>query len=513
MRFVPRAVMVGFISGVGVNTVLGQLGNFTGYAASGANRVLRTVNLFLNIGSIDIPTVTVGIVTLGLIIWLERTRLGGLGLVVAIVLGSGLAVLFEHWGHHIEAVGDVTQMPDGLPLVTMPVFSEMPSLIVPAVALAFVGLVQGAGVSAAFPNPDGSPPNSSRDFIAQGAGSIVSGLFQGMPTGGSMSATALVVQAGAKTRMSLFISGGVMAVVVVLFSDLVGHTAFPALAALLIVVGAATIRPQQFLSVVKTGPVQATVVISTFVLTVIIPVPQAVLAGVAIAVLLHVIQQSNKVVIKRLELDADGHIRESDPPSTVGAGEVVLLQPYGSLFFASSAGLANQLPEVESTTDRSMVVVRLRGVDDLGMSVANILAKYGEDLHGARSRLVLNGNETLMRQLANNGTLARIGPENFYLGNEWHGRTLRRADADGRLWIDQQPAERPGPAVDEAITSDPDSIVVGNAATKSPAADTDGEPSAADTDNESSAADTDIGDGTGSDGPERLEPGVRPPHE
>jgi hypothetical protein len=67
--------------------------------------------------------------------------------------------------------------------------------------------------------------------------------------------------------------------------------------------------------------------------------------------------------------------------------------------------------------------------------------------------------------------------------------------------------------VDEAITSDPDSIVVGNAATKSPAADTDGEPSAADTDNESSAADTDIGDGTGSDGPERLEPGVRPPHE
>ena len=98
LRFVPRAVMVGFISGVGVNTVLGQLGNFTGYDASGANRVLRTVNLFLNIGSIDIPTVTVGILTLGLILWLERTRLGGLGLVVAIVLGSGLAVLFQRTG-------------------------------------------------------------------------------------------------------------------------------------------------------------------------------------------------------------------------------------------------------------------------------------------------------------------------------------------------------------------------------------------------------------------------------
>ncbi len=66
-------------------------------------------------------------------------------------------------------------------------------------------------------------------------------------------------------------------------------------------------------------------------------------------------------------------------------------------------------------------------------------------------RLVLTGNETLMRQLANNGTLARIGPENFYLGNEWHGRTLRRADADGRQWIEQQPVERPGAAVGEPV--------------------------------------------------------------
>ena len=448
LRFVPRAVMVGFISGVGVNTVLGQLGNFTGYDASGANRVLRTVNLFLNIGSVDIPTVTVGIVTLGLILWLERTRLGGLGLVVAIVLGI-------RPGRAVRALGTRTsrrsatspEMPDGLPLVTMPVFREMPSLIVPAVALAFVGLVQGAGVSAAFPNPDGRPRTRRGTSSGRAPAASSPACSRACRQADRCPRTALVVQAGAKTRTSLFISGGVMAVVVVLFSDLVGYTSFPALAALLIVVGAATIRPQQFLSVVKTGPVQATVVIATFVLTVIIPVPQAVLAGVAIAVLLHVIQQSNKVVIKRLELDADGHIRESDPPSTVGAGEVVLLQPYGSLFFASSAGLASQLPEVDSATDRSVVVVRLRGVDDLGMSVANVLAKYGEDLRAARSRLVLSGNETLMRQLANNGTLARIGPENFYLGNEWHGRTLRRADADGRQWIEQQPAERPGAAV------------------------------------------------------------------
>jgi SulP family sulfate permease len=472
LRFVPRAVMVGFISGVGVNTVLGQLGNFTGYDASGSNRVFRTVNLFLNLGSVDLPSVTVGILTLVLIVWLERTRLAGLGLVIAVIVGSTLAYVFGQWGQQIKAVGDVTQMPDGLPFVTMPVFREMPSLIVPAVALAFVGLVQGAGVSAAFPNADGRPSNTSRDFIGQGAGSILSGLFQGMPAGGSMSATALVVAAGAKTRMSLFIAGGVMAVVVVAFSDLVAYTSFPALAALLIVVGWSTVRPHQFLSVVKTGPVQATVVIATFVLTVIIPVPQAVLAGVAIAVVLHVIQQSNKVVIRQLNLDAQGHIRESDPPVTVPPGDVVLLQPYGSLFFASSTGLAHQLPQVDSQTDRSVVVLRLRGIDDLGMSVANVVAKYGADLRAARSRLLISGNNALLKQLASNGTLIRIGPENFYLGNEWHGRTLARAAADGWAWIAEQTKREQEP---DAETGGPDGADVADVADEADVADVPGE--------------------------------------
>src|SRR4249920_836874 len=60
LRFVPRAVMVGFITGVGLNIILGQLGNFTGYEASGANRVLRTLNLGINIWKVDLPTLAVG---------------------------------------------------------------------------------------------------------------------------------------------------------------------------------------------------------------------------------------------------------------------------------------------------------------------------------------------------------------------------------------------------------------------------------------------------------------------
>ena len=438
LRFVPRAVMVGFITGVGVNIVLGQLGNFTGYEASGANRVLRTLNLATNFWKVDLPSLAVGVLTLVLIVVLTRTRLGALGLVVAVIVGSAVAALFSHLDHHVATVGDVTTLPNGLPLLTAPMIREIPGLLIPAVALAFVGMVQGAGVSAAFPNPDGSPSNASRDFIGQGSGSILSGLFQGMPAGGSMSATALVVQAGARTRLTLFIAGGVMASVILVAAGAVGYVAFPALAALLIAVGYGTIRPADIRSVIKTGPVQATVVVATFALTVLIPVPQAVLAGVALAIVLFVVEQSNRIVVKQLHLDEHGRIRESDPPDVVPPGEVILLQPYGSLFFASAATFNEALPAVMARTKHSVVILRLRGIDDLGVSITNVVVRFAADLAGADSKLLLNGGEQLRARLAKNGALEQIGADNFYLGDAWHGKTLSKADVDARNWIAEQ---------------------------------------------------------------------------
>src|SRR5271165_3554261 len=56
LRFVSNAVMVGFISAVGVNIILGQLANFTGYHAQGANRVIRAVNTLIRPGQLHLQT-------------------------------------------------------------------------------------------------------------------------------------------------------------------------------------------------------------------------------------------------------------------------------------------------------------------------------------------------------------------------------------------------------------------------------------------------------------------------
>jgi SulP family sulfate permease len=436
LRFVSNSVMTGFITAVGINIVLGQLDNFTGYAADGGNRVARAFDLVFNLGQIDVPTITVGIATVILIVVLQRTRLGALGLVAAIAISSGLAAVFAAFDRDVTVLGDLANVPGTLPFITMPAFGEIPSLVIPAASLAFVGLVQGAGVAAAVPNEDGTPSDEAADFVGQGAGNVVAGLFQGMPVGGSMSASSLAATAGATSRTSLLFAGATMTIVILLLSDVVEMIAMPALAGLLMVVGVGTVKPSQVEAVAKTGKVPLTVMATTFVLTLIIPLQYAVLVGVGMSVVLFVVNQSTHLVTKRMVLHADGRVEEVEPPQVVPAGEVVVLQPYGAIFFASVPELMAQMPTVIDASRHSVVILRMRGADEAGSTMIDMLDGYAQQLAAVGSKLmVVTDNERVIRQLRVTGVTETIGAENVYQGTVFVGEAVRRAHADACEWI------------------------------------------------------------------------------
>ena len=433
LRFVSNAVMVGFINAVGVNIVLGQLANFTGYDAEGANRVIRAFNTLVNPGQIELQTIAVGIATIALILLFERTRVGALGLVVAVVITSASVRLL---GWHVATLNDLGVVATSLPRPEVPLLGLLPVLIVPAASLAFVGLVQGASISANFPNPDGTYGDMSRDFVGQGAANVAAGIFQGMPVGGSVSASALNKAAGARSRQSLLIAAAVMAIVIVVFGEVVGYVAMPALAGLLMLIGFRTIKPADLISVWRTGTVQKVVLVMTFTLTMLIPLQYAVLVGVGVSVILYVVRQSNQITVRRWELEADGQVIETDPPRVLEADDVVVLQPYGSLFFAAAPVFETLLPAVTEASRNSVVIVRLRGRTDLGTTFMDVLLRYAQGLAEVHSKLVVvSTNERIDEQLGVTGITAVIGAENVYAGDERVGAALKRAYADASSWV------------------------------------------------------------------------------
>ncbi|SDR95747.1 sulfate permease, SulP family [Paraoerskovia marina] len=434
VRWVPNSVLVGFVNAVAVTIVLGQLDDITGYDGTGATRLHEAVDTLVHIGSWNWYAVIIGAITISLIVVLERTRLGALGMVAAVVLGSLIAVPLGG----VPILSDIATVPAGLPGITLPDLSLIAELLVPAASLAFVGLVQGAAISASTPNPDGTYPDPSGDFRGQGIANIASGMFSGMPVGGSMSATAIVTRAGARTRLALFVAGLTMAVVVLALSDAVGQVAMPALAGLLIVVGIRSFKVSAAKSVLRTGGVQATAMLVTFVLTILIPLQYAVLVGVGTSLILFVVKQSNKVTLRRWIPNPDGSFTEEDLPSELGHEQIVVIRPYGSLFFAATPIAEAQLPAVGATTDRCAVLLNLRGKEELGSTFIALVDRYSERLATADSRLYLVGvSADLAAQLERTGTTAKIGQDRIRITTTTLRESTLRAVHDARAWQEE----------------------------------------------------------------------------
>ena len=127
-----------------------------------------------------------------------------------------------------------------------------------------------------------------------------------------------------------------MAVVIVLFGPSIGYIAIAGYGRLADCYRLPDLQAEQVKMVWKTGPVQQLVMGITFVFSLLIPLQYAVLIGVAMSLLMFVIQQSNKITIKQWKQTEGPYPIEQDPPETVPANEAMLLVPYGSLFFAAA---------------------------------------------------------------------------------------------------------------------------------------------------------------------------------
>jgi SulP family sulfate permease len=449
IRFVPNAVMVGLINAVAALIILGQLDDISGYSTSGPNRIAQTIDLLLNLDQIVLPTEMVGIVTILLILILEKTSLGAFGMVAAIAVASMLVPL-AGWDE-VAQVNDIAVVPDSLPLPTLPPLSVIPALIIPAFLLAFVALVQGAGVSKNFVNPDGNYPDPSGDFAGQGAANVFSGLFQGMPVGGSISGTALVTNAGAKSRFANIFAGITIAVVILLFGNLVGYIALPAISGLLIVVGVRTIKPDQIEMVWKTGMVQQAVMVITFVACLLIPLQYAVLMGVGLSVLLYVVEQSNQIKVKAWDWEPGQMPVEHDAPEVVPSNEVTFLMPYGSVFFATAPLIEEKLPAVTDETHNAVIVLVLRGEEDLGSTFLEVLERYATDLQDHDSRLMLVGVGPLMREQLDQTKIAKtLGRENIFMRTRTVGEAATLAWDAAHKWLAEQP-ELPDESPEQAL--------------------------------------------------------------
>ncbi len=158
--------------------------------------------------------------------------------------------------------------------------------------MALVALAQAAGIAPSMPNPDGSRSDVNGDFRSQGYANLLGGLFQALPSGGSLSRTGVAVSAGARTRWAGIISGVFLALVVLVCGSLAERIPMPVIGGLILVVGGELIwgKRRDIRLVLRTSPLSSAAMTLTFLATTQLPLQRAIVIGAVLSLLLYCVR-------------------------------------------------------------------------------------------------------------------------------------------------------------------------------------------------------------------------------
>ena len=303
IRFVSKEVMSGFVFATALLIVLGQYKDLVGYTSTlDASKLVKAIDITLHIGSWNVPTAIVGAASIVILFALKASPLKKWADILIIAIAILFVTLISWEG--IELVGDIAAVPSGLaalPKPMLPDFSLIPALMGGALAATVVGLAESSGVGAAYPNPDGSRSDMSRDFLGQGLGNLAGAFFQAMPAGGSLSRTGINASGGAKTRWAGVYAGLLLALILVLFGSLAELIPMTGLAALLMVIGFEVMvkEGRELVEAWKISRLNTAVATITILVGVFDDLTAAIFTGVVLSLLLYAFTSAGQIKIVR----------------------------------------------------------------------------------------------------------------------------------------------------------------------------------------------------------------------
>jgi SulP family sulfate permease len=316
MRFIPRSVMVGFVNALAILIFLSQLPHLQG------------------VPWMVYPLVAVGI---AIMVLMPRWTKAVPAPLVAIVLLTAATVLAAI---HVPTVGDEGELPESLPsllLPDVPLSLETLQVIAPyALAMALVGLLESLLTAKLVDDVTDTHSNKTREAWGQGAANIVTGFFGGMGGCAMIGQTMINVKvSGARTRISTFLAGVFLLILVVGLGDVVAIIPMAALVAVMVMVSVGTfdwhsVRPSTLRRMPKseTAVMLATVVVTVWTHN----LAYGVVVGVLVAMLLFARRVAHLTTVTRL--DAQPGPGADDGTRTYAVE--------GELFFASSNDLVYQ---------------------------------------------------------------------------------------------------------------------------------------------------------------------------
>ncbi len=377
-----QPVLRGFTSGAAILILLSQFPSTLGITGGSEEGLVRnTIRVLSSPGSWSPAAAILAALTAAVTLLARRIHRLFPGALVAVAGGVLFSVLVGYGG---PVVGEI---PGSLPPFSLALpWSLLPQLVVPAAVIALVGFAESTAISRSFATRDRVAWNPDREFVAQGAANLASGVFGGFPVDGSFSRSSLNHLSGAWSRWSGVVTG--LAVLVFLpFAGLLSALPKAVLAGIVIAAVAGLVQPRLIVGVWKLSRIQALVVWFTLGMCLLLTprIEQALLLGILLSLAIHVWRERRAGFDSRRE------------------GSVLHLEVTGILWFASAPRLEEAIvEELNRNEGVTEVVLRLDGLGRIDLTGALALKRIVDAVGGSGVPATLAGVPPQARELIDN---------------------------------------------------------------------------------------------------------------
>jgi sulfate permease, SulP family len=414
-NFLSRTVLVGFLTGVGIQVAVSQLGQLLGVAEVGGSTVTQLLHSVRELPSARPATVVVSIAVIAVVLGarvLARRIPGALLAVIGAIAASQLL------GLPALGVAVLGPVPAGLPGFRVPGLSaaDIGALLPMVVSMAVVVLAQSAATSRAYGFRYGEPVDSDADLVGLAGANLAASVTGAFVVNGSPTKTQMVDSAGGRGQLAQLSAVVVVLLVLVALTGPLAGLPLAALAAVVFLIGVELVDVAGLRGIYAVRKAEFGVAVLTAAAVVFLGVEQGILLAITISVVDH-LRHSYRPLSSVLAKSPAGHWRSL--PVAAGTRTVagLVIHRFGtSLYFAN----ASRLVEDVNTLTRSGPQVSWYCLDgaaigDVDYSAALVLDTVVTNLRGAGVRVVCSNIIGPVRaELDRYGLTAAIGADGFY---------------------------------------------------------------------------------------------------
>jgi len=418
IKFIPFTITTGFTAGIAVTIVLGQLKDFFGVTYPEGMHTVETMDkvkaFIAGFGSFQWEALVVGAVSLAVLIVMPKITEKIPGSLVAVLIGIAMTLLIPVFQNVPTIGGQYADIPTGLPTFTFPTefnFSLIQNSLSDGFTIAILAAIESLLSCVVADGMVKSKHNSNMELVAQGAGNIASVLFGGIPATGAIARTAANVKNGGRTPVAGMVHAVVLALVLLVLMPYAKLIPMPTIAAILIMVAYNMCQWRTFVHTIKTAPKSdITVLVVTFLLTVIFDLVVAIEIGMLLACLFFMKRMSDETGVKSWKYIADDDSKAEQEQLMSIPSEISVYEITGPLFF----GAADRLEQIAMRDKTKVLILRMRSVPALDSTAMNGLINLQSRCQKRGIVMVLSHvNEQPMRAMQKAGFDKMIGEEHF----------------------------------------------------------------------------------------------------